>query len=105
MTDPVLRVRDLGVRIGRHDIVRGVSFDVLREQTLGIVGESGSGKTMTVLAASGRIKYVDGHDPARRRLAQAAAQRARRPDRLRVPGSWNVAQPAADPRPADHGIT
>ena len=28
MTDPVLSVRDLRVRIGRREIVRGVSFDV-----------------------------------------------------------------------------
>lgn len=55
MTVPVLRVRDLGVRIGRRDIVRGVSFDVQPEQTLGIVGESGSGKTMTALAATGLL--------------------------------------------------
>ena len=55
MTDPVLGVRDLRVRIGRREIVRGVGFDVHREQTLGIVGESGSGKTMTVLAATGLL--------------------------------------------------
>jgi peptide/nickel transport system ATP-binding protein len=55
MTDPVLSVRDLGVRIGRREVLRGVSIDVQRDQTLGIVGESGSGKSMTVLAATGLL--------------------------------------------------
>lgn len=54
MADRALSVRDLRVRIGR-EIVRGVSFDVERESTLGIVGESGSGKSMTVLAATGLL--------------------------------------------------
>ncbi len=52
---PVLRVQDLHVRVGRREIVRGISFDVEPEQTLGIVGESGSGKTMTALAATGLL--------------------------------------------------
>ncbi|MDT5333003.1 MAG: peptide/nickel transport system ATP-binding protein ddpF [Mycobacterium sp.] len=56
MTDPVLSVRDLGVRVGRREILRGVSIDVQRDQTLGIVGESGSGKSMTVLAATGLLE-------------------------------------------------
>ena len=57
MTDntPVLSVSELGVRIGRRTIVDGVSFEVHREETVGIVGESGSGKTMTVLAATGLL--------------------------------------------------
>ena len=51
----VLSVSNLGVRIGSRTIVDGVSFDVAREQTVGIVGESGSGKTMTALAATGLL--------------------------------------------------
>ncbi|WNG95525.1 ABC transporter ATP-binding protein [Mycobacterium sp. ITM-2016-00318] len=50
-----MSVSDLDVRIGGREIVRGVSFDVERESTLGIVGESGSGKSMTVLAATGLL--------------------------------------------------
>jgi peptide/nickel transport system ATP-binding protein len=45
VADPVFSARDLRVRIGRRDIIRGVSFDVAREATLGIVGESGCGKS------------------------------------------------------------
>lgn len=52
---PVLHVHDLRVAIGRREIVAGVSFEVHREQTMGIVGESGSGKSMTVLAATGLL--------------------------------------------------
>ncbi len=55
MTEPVLTVADLHVRIGTRHIVRGISVQVEREQTLGIVGESGSGKSMTVLAATGLL--------------------------------------------------
>ncbi|SEA76439.1 MULTISPECIES: ABC transporter ATP-binding protein [unclassified Mycobacterium] len=51
----VLSVDNLSVRIGRRDIVRGVSLAVEPEQTLGIVGESGSGKSTTVLAATGLV--------------------------------------------------
>jgi peptide/nickel transport system ATP-binding protein len=52
---PVLGVRDLTVRIGRAEIVRGISFAAHRGETLGIVGESGSGKTVTVLASTGLL--------------------------------------------------
>ncbi len=55
MSAPTLAVRGLRVRIGAREIVHGVSFEVHREQTLGIVGESGSGKSLTVLAATGLL--------------------------------------------------
>lgn len=50
---PILRVRDLSIEFdtpsGPQRAVDGVSFDLLRGQTLGLVGESGCGKTTTVL--------------------------------------------------------
>ena len=54
MAEPLLSVRDLQVRF-RADgramrAVDGVSFDLMRGQTLGIVGESGCGKSVTSLA-------------------------------------------------------
>jgi peptide/nickel transport system ATP-binding protein len=55
MSGPVLDVADLQVRIGKRQIVRGISLQVQPEQTLGIVGESGSGKSVTVLAATGLL--------------------------------------------------
>ncbi|MGE0221544.1 dipeptide ABC transporter ATP-binding protein [Mycolicibacterium sp.] len=55
MSEPVLAVDELRVRIGARTIVDGVSFAVHRDQTVGIVGETGTGKSMTVLAATGLL--------------------------------------------------
>lgn len=49
-TDVVLEVRDVAVSFGtargESKVVNDVSFDVYREEVLGIAGESGSGKSM-----------------------------------------------------------
>jgi peptide/nickel transport system permease protein len=55
MRKVALSTRDLRVRIGAREILRGISLEVEHGQTLGIVGESGSGKSMTVLAATGLL--------------------------------------------------
>lgn len=45
MDDVLLEVRDLHVRYGGYEAVRGVDFTLRRSEILGIVGESGSGKS------------------------------------------------------------
>ena len=59
MSDPLLTVRDLHVRfhgdVGSTHAVTGVSFDLARDEVLGIVGESGSGKSATVMGTIGLL--------------------------------------------------
>ncbi|MCB1814300.1 MAG: ABC transporter ATP-binding protein [Candidatus Competibacteraceae bacterium] len=50
LNEPLLRVCNLGVSLGDAQIVRGLSYDLKRGETLGVVGESGCGKTISALA-------------------------------------------------------
>jgi len=44
-TEPVLSLRNLRVSYGEREILHGISFDVMRGETLVILGGSGSGKS------------------------------------------------------------
>jgi len=50
---PVISVRDLRVRYGEREILHGISFDVLPNETLVILGGSGSGKSTLLRALVG----------------------------------------------------
>ncbi|HJS87875.1 MAG TPA: ABC transporter ATP-binding protein [Acetobacteraceae bacterium] len=69
----MIDVRDLRVRFGATEAVRGVSFSVPRGGSFGIVGESGSGKSTVLRALSGLnpdwsgVMRVAGQDLGKRR--------------------------------------
>jgi peptide/nickel transport system ATP-binding protein len=54
----LLDIRDLRVRFGAVEAVRGVSLQVEEGEVLGLVGESGSGKSATALAILGLLPPI-----------------------------------------------
>lgn len=52
---PLLDIRDLRVRFGEREAVRGIRLRMEEGESLGLVGESGSGKSATSLAILGLL--------------------------------------------------
>ncbi|MBN8892397.1 MAG: ABC transporter ATP-binding protein [Rhodospirillales bacterium 70-18] len=57
----MIDIRDLRVRFGTVEAVKGVSFAVARGASFGVVGESGSGKSTVLRALSGLNPAWTGH--------------------------------------------
>ena len=57
----LVEVKDLHVRYGDYEAVKGVSFSLGRGEILGIVGESGSGKSTIAKTLMGLEKSSGGH--------------------------------------------
>jgi peptide/nickel transport system ATP-binding protein len=51
----LLDIRDLRIRFGAAEAVRGISLQLDESEVLGLVGESGSGKSVTALAILGLL--------------------------------------------------
>lgn len=68
MTGPLLTIRDLHVRLGGKDILRGVNASVSRGRITALIGLNGSGKTTLLKALlreipySGEVSFHCGHD-------------------------------------------
>jgi peptide/nickel transport system ATP-binding protein len=60
MASAMIDVRDLRVRFGAVEAVRGISFAVRERETFGLVGESGSGKSTVLRAICGLVRDFDG---------------------------------------------
>jgi zinc transport system ATP-binding protein len=52
-----LEVQDLAVRLGRTDVVRGVTFNLPRASCLAIIGPNGAGKTVLLRALIGALPH------------------------------------------------
>ena len=59
-TEPVISLRDLRVSYGENEILHGVSFDVLRGETMVILGGSGSGKSTLLRTLVGLQRPTSG---------------------------------------------
>lgn len=57
MTDTVISLKDIGLSLdgnaGRVDILRGITLNVVRGETVGLVGPSGSGKSSLLMLLGG----------------------------------------------------
>ncbi len=77
--DEVIKVSDLRVAFGPHEVVRGLSFKVRRGEIVGLVGASGSGKTVLLRTMLGLLRKSSGSvEIMGVRLEQATPAESRR---------------------------
>ena len=55
---PMLEVKDLSVRYGPLEAVRGISFEVHEGQIVALLGSNGAGKSTTLKALMGLVEVA-----------------------------------------------
>jgi phospholipid/cholesterol/gamma-HCH transport system ATP-binding protein len=60
MNEPLIQVRDLRQKIGSQEILRGLSIDVTRGETLVLLGKSGGGKSVFLRHLIGLMRPISG---------------------------------------------
>lgn len=60
LANPVVTVRDLWVRYGNREAVRGVSLDLAPGEVLGLIGPDGAGKTSLLRVLAGLLPPTSG---------------------------------------------
>lgn len=80
---PLVEVRELDVRFGRHEVLRDIRLEIPRGQTLAVIGESGCGKTVLLKTLASLLRptrgevFFDGHRLAQLNDRQLTQQRIR----------------------------
>jgi len=75
----ILEVKDVKKRLGKREIIKGISFNVKEGDIFGFLGPNGAGKTTTIRMLVGLIApnsgsiSIDGHDIGREREEALAA--------------------------------
>jgi phospholipid/cholesterol/gamma-HCH transport system ATP-binding protein len=81
--EPLIRIERLGLDFGRLQVLRGISLELARGETLAVIGESGCGKTVLLKTIIGLLRptsgavYFDGLDIARLNERELTRQRVR----------------------------
>ena len=75
MPEPALELRDLSVRYGAVDAVRGLSLVAERGEVVGLIGPNGAGKSSTLHAIMGAVRAAGGDI-----LINGASVRGRSPE-------------------------
>jgi zinc transport system ATP-binding protein len=68
MSEPLIRMRDVGVTLGGNEVLRGLECELERGRVTAVIGLNGAGKTTLLRAVlkeveyTGEIRFLCGHD-------------------------------------------